>query len=162
MELRDRPTLLVLTRQAVPTLDRARFADADGARRGAYVLDREPAGAPAPQIILIATGSELSVAVAAAETLRAGGVRARVVSMPSSRLFDEQGRDYQDAVLPPAVTARVAVEAAASFGWHRYVGPAGAIVGIDRFGASAPGETVMSELGITPAHVADAARSLLR
>jgi len=162
IETRDRPTALVLTRQAVPTLDRARYADAEGVRRGAYVLDREPAGAGAPQVILIATGSELSVAVAAAETLRAGGARVRVVSMPCGRLFEEQARDYRDAVLPPAATARVAVEAAASFGWDRFVGSGGAIVGIDRFGASAPGETVMRELGITPEHVVEVARGLIR
>jgi transketolase len=162
MEERDRPTALVLTRQNVPTLDRTRFADADGTRRGAYVLDRDAAGAPAPQIILIATGSELSVAVAAAEKLRGEGVRVRVVSMPCERLFEEQPRDYRDAVLPPAVTARVAVEAGTSFGWDRFVGAGGAIVGIDHFGASAPGPTVMKEFGFTPEHVADVARGLVR
>jgi transketolase len=162
LEARDRPTALALTRQAVPTLDRGRYADPEGLRRGAYVLDREPAGAPAPQVILIATGSELAVAIAAADQLRADGMRVRVVSMPCWRLFEEQSRDYQDAVLPPAVTARVAVEAGVSFGWHRFVGRDGAVVTVDRFGASAPGETVMREYGITPAHVADAARALLR
>jgi transketolase len=147
----------------VPTLDRARFADPEGVRRGAYVIDREPAGAPAPDVVLIASGSELSVAIAAAERLRAdGGIRARVVSMPCWRLFEEQDRAYRDAVLPPSVKARVAVEAGASLGWDRFVGDAGTVVGIDRFGASAPGETVMRELGFTPAHVADAARALLR
>jgi transketolase len=146
----------------VPTLDRARFADAEGVRRGAYVLDRDAQGAPAPEVILIATGSELSVAVAAAETLRGEGMRVRVVSMPCARLFEEQGQDYQDAVLPPAVTARVAVEAGVSFGWDRWVGRDGAIVSVDRFGASAPGEVLMREYGITPAHVAEAARKLVR
>src|SRR5204863_4575025 len=107
------------------TLDRARFADAEGVRRGAYVLDREPAGAPAPQLCLIASGSEVAIAVAAAETLRAGGARVRVVSMPCGRLFEQQDRAYRDAVLPPAVTARIAVEAGASFGWDRYVGSGG-------------------------------------
>jgi transketolase len=163
IESRERPTALVLTRQGVPTLDRARFADPEGVRRGAYVIDREPAGAPAPDVVLIASGSELSVAIAAAERLRAdGGIRARVVSMPCWRLFEEQDRAYRDAVLPPSVKARVAVEAGASLGWDRFVGDAGTVVGIDRFGASAPGETVMRELGFTPAHVADAARALLR
>ena len=161
LESRDRPTALVLTRQAVPTLNRDRYADPEGLRRGAYVLDREPAGAPAPDVILIASGSEVSVAIAAADELRAGGVRARVVSMPCWRLFEEQGRDYQDAVLPPAVTARVAVEAGTSLGWHRFVGRDGAVVAVDRFGASAPGETVMREYGITPAHVAEVARALV-
>ena len=162
IETRDRPTLLALTRQGVPTLDRARFADAEGVRRGAYVLDRERQGAPAPAVILIATGSELSVAVAAAETLRGEGMRARVVSMPCARLFEEQSADYQDAVLPRAVTARVAVEAATPFGWHQWVGRDGVIVGVDRFGASAPGEVLMREYGITPAHVVEAARKLVR
>jgi len=162
IETRERPTVLVLTRQAVPTLDRDRFADPEGLRRGAYVMDREPAGAPAPDVILIASGSELAVAVAAADRLRADGrIRVRVVSMPCWRLFEEQSRAYRDAVLPPAVTARVAVEAGASFGWDRFVGRDGAIVGVDRFGASAPGETVLREYGFTAAHVADTARSVL-
>src|SRR5262245_6220342 len=161
IETRDRPTVLVLTRQAVPTLDRNLLADAGGLRHGAYVLDREQAGAPAPQVILIASGSEVSVAVEAAETLRAGGVRVRVVSMPCWRLFEEQSRDYRHGVLPPAVTARVAIEAGASLGWDRFVGPEGTIIGIDRFGASAPGETVMREYGFTPARVVEAARALL-
>ena len=111
---------------------------------------------------MIATGSELSVAVAAAETLRGEGMRARVVSMPCARLFEEQSADYQDAVLPRAVTARVAVEAATPFGWHQWVGRDGVIVGVDRFGASAPGEVLMREYGITPERVAEAARKLVR
>jgi transketolase len=146
----------------VPTLNRARFADAEGLRRGAYVLDREQADAAAPDVILIASGSELSVAVAAADRLRADGViRARVVSMPCWRLFEEQDRAYRDAVLPPAVKARVAIEAGATLGWDRFVGEAGAVVGVDRFGASAPGNVVMREFGFTPEHVADTARGLL-
>jgi transketolase len=162
LEARDRPTALVLTRQAVPTLDRDRFAPADGLRRGAYVLDREPEGAGPPDVILIASGSEVSVVVEAAETLRAGGIRSRVVSMPCWRLFEQQSADYRNAVLPPGVTARVAVEAGASLGWHRFVGDAGTVVAVDRFGASAPGETVMREYGFTPAHVADVARAVVR
>jgi transketolase len=162
IESRDRPTALVLTRQAVPTLDRDRFTDPEGLRRGAYVLDREPAGAPPPDVILIASGSEVSVAVAAADKLRAEGTRVRVVSMPCWRLFEEQSREYQDAVLPPAVKARVAIEAGTSFGWHRFIGAGGAVVAVDRFGASAPGEVVMRELGFTPEHVADTARALAR
>jgi len=161
IETHDRPTALVLTRQAVPTLDRARFADPEGVRRGAYVLDREAGGA-APDVILIASGSEVSVALAAAEKLRASGIRPRVVSMPCWRLFEQQSAAYQDEVLPPAVTARVAVEAGASLGWHQFVGRDGAIVAVDRFGASAPGETVMREYGFTPEHVADTARAVVR
>jgi transketolase len=162
IESRERPTALVLTRQAVPTLDRERYTDPEGLRRGAYVLDREPAGASSPDVILMASGSEVSVAVAAADKLRGEGLRVRVVSMPCWRLFEEQPREYQDAVLPPGVTARVAVEAGTSFGWDRFVGPRGAVVGVDRFGASAPGEVVMREFGFTPEHVADAARALAR
>ena len=162
IETHDRPTALVLTRQAVPTLDRARFADPEGLRRGAYVLEREAGGAAPPDVILIASGSEVSVAVAAAEKLRASGIRPRVVSMPCWRLFEEQSAAYQDEVLPPAVTARVAVEAGASLGWHQFVGRDGAIVAVDRFGASAPGETVMREYGFTPEHVADTARAVVR
>src|SRR6185503_1093390 len=125
-------------------------------------LDREPAGALPPDVILIASGSELSITVAAADKLRGEGLRVRVVSMPCWRLFEEQDRAYQDAVLPRAVTARVAVEAGTSFGWHRFVGPDGAVVAVDRFGASAPGEVVMREFGFTPEHVADTARALAR
>jgi transketolase len=161
LESRERPTVLALTRQGVPTLDRNHMADAGGLRHGGYVLTREDARAPAPDVILIASGSELSLAVAAAETLRADGFRARVVSMPCWRLFEEQSAAYRDSVLPPAVTARVAIEAGASLGWDRFVGPRGAIVAIDRFGASAPGETVMREYGFTPAHVVEVARGLL-
>jgi transketolase len=161
VEARDRPTVLVLTRQAVPTLDRSRFADADGLRRGAYVLDREPAGAGPPDVILIASGSEVSLIVEAAEKLRAGGIQARLVSMPCWRLFEQQPAAYRDAVLPPGITARVAVEAGTSFGWHRFVGDGGTVVAVDRFGASAPGETVMREYGFTSAHVADVARGVL-
>ena len=162
IETHDRPTALVLTRQAVPTLDRARFADPEGLRRGAYILEREAGGGGAPDVILIASGSEVSVAVAAAEKLRASGIRPRVVSMPCWRLFEQQSAAYQDEVLPPAVTARVAVEAGASLGWHQFVGRDGAIVAVDRFGASAPGETVMREYGFTPEHVADTARAVVR
>jgi transketolase len=160
METTDRPIALALTRQAVPTLDRARFADATGVRRGAYVLDRDAAGAQ-PEVILMATGSEVSVIVAAAERLRADGLRVRLVSMPCERLFEEQSAAYRESVLPRAVAARVAVEAGASLGWHRFVGPAGRIVAVDRFGASAPGEIVMREYGLTPEHVAEEARAAI-
>ena len=162
IETRHRPTALVLTRQVVPTLDPDRFASADGLRKGGYVLDRdETSSGGAPDVILIATGSEVSLIVEAAEKLRGEGMRARLVSMPCWRLFEEQSRDYQDGVLPPAVGARVAVEAGTSFGWERFVGPAGSIVAVDRFGASAPGETVMREYGFTADDVARAARKSL-
>jgi transketolase len=147
---RDRPTAMVLSRQDLPTLD----GPADVAR-GAYVL------ADGDDCILIGTGSEVTVALAARDLLAAEGIGARVVSMPSFELFSAQPAEYREAVLPGAVRARVAVEAAATFGWERWVGLDGAIIGIDRFGISAPGDEVMRALGITPEAVADAARGLL-
>jgi transketolase len=147
---RDRPTALVLTRQDLPTLD----GPADVAR-GAYVL------ADGDDCILIATGSEVTVALGARDLLAADGIAARVVSIPSFELFSAQPAEYRESVLPTAQRARVAVEAAATFGWERWVGLDGRIVGIDRFGISAPGEQVMRALGITPEAVAGAARELL-
>ncbi|MEJ2503600.1 MAG: transketolase, partial [Gemmatimonadota bacterium] len=136
LEHADGPVFLALTRQGLPHLDRERLAPADGVRRGAYVLADAEGGDP--EVILIATGSEVQVAVEARDRLASEGVRARVVSMPSWTLFARQPRSYRDEVLPPAIRARVAVEAAGTFGWHRWVGSDGAVVGISRFGASAP------------------------
>ena len=159
LETRGRPVLLVLTRQAVPTLDRNRYASAQGVRRGAYVLadakDRKP------QLILIASGSEVGLIVAAAERLQQEGIAVRSVSMPSWDLFDALPKAERDAVLPPSVCARLAVEAGATQGWHRYVGDAGDVIGIDRFGASAPGETVLREYGFTIDNVYARAKALL-
>jgi len=153
------PVALVLTRQAVPTLDRTQYSGAEGTRRGAYVL--ADAGGGDPQAILIGTGSEVKVALDAHATLTAEGVRSRVVSMPSWELFAEQGREYRDAVLPPSVTARVVVEAGISMGWERWVGADGGFVTLERFGASAPAKTLYEKLGITPgAVVAEAKRQL--
>jgi len=153
------PTALSLTRQTVPTLDRSSLAPADGLHRGAYVLEDDDGE---PDIILMATGSEVQHIVAAAETLRSeDGVNVRVVSMPSWELFEEQSDDYRDTVLPPSVTARVAVEAGATHGWERYVGPEGAVVGIHRFGASAPGDVNMQKFGFTPENVTAHARTVL-
>ena len=152
----DGPVALLLTRQNVPTLD----PDAtEGALRGAYVL--KDADGDKPDAILIGTGSEVAVALEAREALADKGVDARVVSMPSWEIFDAQDQDYKDSVLPPNVEARVSVEAGVTVGWERYTGFKGTSVGIDRFGASAPGETVLQELGITPEHVANAALELL-
>ena len=156
---RDGPTAMVLTRQKVAVIDRARFAPADGVLRGAYVLAE--AGGGTPRVVLIASGSEVGLCLAARELLEAGGVPTRVVSAPSLEVFARQPAAYRDAVLPPAVRARVAVEAAASFGWHRWVGTEGDVVGIDRFGASAPYERIFQELGLTAAHVAERARAVL-
>jgi len=159
LQHRGGPVGLVLTRQKLPVLDRTRLAPASGVARGAYVI-ADAAGGP-PAVILIATGSEVSIALAARETLAGDGIRCRVVSMPSWELFEAQPRGYRDEVLPPGVQARVSVEAGASLGWERWVGTAGAIVGLDRFGASAPGSVVMRELGFTPERVVAAARDVL-
>ncbi|HEX5004207.1 MAG TPA: transketolase [Gemmatimonadales bacterium] len=151
---REGPTLLALTRQRVPVLDRAVLASAEGVRRGGYVLFDPPAA----EAIVMATGSELSVALAAAEQLTTGGLPVRVVSLPSWELFAAQPQAYRDAVLPPALRARVSVEAATSFGWHRWLGDRGEAVSLDHFGASAPGERLFEEFGFTTSRVADAIR----
>ncbi len=166
LETRDRPVALVLTRQALPTLDRSRYAPADGLRRGAYVLADAPNGQP--EIILMASGSEVDLIVSATERLQAQGVAVRCVSMPSWELFDDQPQADRDAVLPPSVSARLAVEAGVAQGWHRYIGDAGAVLSIDRFGASAPGNEMLQKYGFTVddvcahAHVLLGARSLGR
>jgi transketolase len=156
---RHGPTALVLTRQKVPVLDRTVYAPADGLRRGAYVLAEAAGGEP--DLVLIGTGSEVQLVVAARAALMQEGIRARVVSMPSWELFRAEPPDYREAVLPPSGPRRLAVEAAATFGWERWVGGDGAVVGVDRFGASAPGEGVMRELGVTVEHVVTRARALL-
>ena len=159
IETRDRPVALALTRQNVPTLDRTQFAAAAGLRRGAYVLADPPDGRP--DLVLIGTGSEVSLAVAAREKLSERKIQARVVSMPSWELFDLQPREYRDSVLPASIKRRVAVEAALPQGWHRYVGDGGDVIGIERFGASAPGNVVMEKLGFTVNHVVERALALL-
>jgi transketolase len=141
----------------VPVLDRTRYAPADGAARGAYVL----AEVPDPELILIATGSEVPIALEAQSLLGAMDVRARVVSMPSMELFDAQPLAYRESVLPSSLRARVAVEAGATLGWGRYVGLDGVVVGLDRFGASAPCQRVYRELGLTAEAVVEAARRVL-
>ena len=148
---RHGPTALALSRQRLPVFDRSALAPAEGVRRGAYVL-LEAAGGP-PEAILMATGSEVHVALAAQSQLQADGVRTRVVSMPSWELFDQQPQSYRDLVLPPGVRARVAVEAGVTLGWSRYVGDNGDVVGIDHFGASAPAEVLQKEFGFTPESV---------
>jgi transketolase len=160
LEMRDRPTLLVLTRQAVPTLDRTRFAPADGLRRGAYVLTDAPNGTP--ELILIASGSEVGLIVAAADNLSRQGVAVRCVSMPSWDLFDMLRQDERDAVLVPAVTSRLAVEMGSSQGWHRYVGDRGDVVSVERFGASAPAEVLLREYGFTVDEICRRAIALRR
>ncbi len=159
MERRDGPTMLVLTRQKLPVLDRTVVAAADGLRRGAYVL-LDPPGPGGLDSILMATGSEVAVVLGAARLLLAEGIRARVVSMPSWELFAAQPERYRDTVLPPGVKARVAVEAAGTFGWSRWTTDQGTMIGMDGFGASAPGERLFQEFKLTPEHVAEAARRL--
>lgn len=159
LETHDRPTALVLTRQHVPTLDRSRFASAEGLRQGAYVLVDAPGGKP--DLILIGTGSEVALVVAAAQKLADRAVHSRVVSMPSWELFDAAPRAYRDAVLLPNVAARLAIEAGVTQGWHRYVGDRGDVLGIDRFGASAPGDVVLREFGYTVDNVCARALAVL-
>jgi transketolase len=157
---RHGPTALALTRQKVGVIDRARYNSATGLRRGGYIL-AEAEGAEHPQLILIATGSEVSLALDAREKLQAEGVATRVVSLPCWELFEEQPREYRGEVLPPAVTARLAIEAGVRQGWDRYVGGKGDVVCLDRFGASAPGDVVMRELGFNVDNVLQHAKALL-
>ena len=156
MQLRREPAVLVLSRQALPTFDRSVTAPASEVEKGAYVLVDADGGEP--DVILIATGSEVGLAVSAREELAAEGIGARVVSMPCSELFDRQPQEYRDRVLPPTVRARVAIEQASTLGWHRYVGDGGAIVGMHTFGASAPLKLLVEKFGFTPDAVAKVAR----
>jgi transketolase len=154
----DGPTIMALTRQKLPTLDRSVMAPAEGTRRGAYVLQDSDGK---PDAILIGTGSEVHVALAAAEMLKKEGINARVVSMPCWELFAQQDQAYRDSVLPPDVRKRVSIEAAATQGWERWTTDSGIAIGIDHFGASAPGEKVMEEFGFTAEHAANAVRRLM-
>ena len=156
---KDRPTALVLTRQNLPTLDRKKFNSAEGATRGGYIL--ADSGTTAPQLILLASGSEVALAVSAFEALAAEGISARVVSMPSFEIFEQQSEDYKNDVLPPSVTARVAIEAGIRQGWDRYLGSQGAFVGMTGFGASAPFSKIYEEFGFTTDNVVSQAKELL-
>jgi transketolase len=160
MKLHHEPAALVLTRQAVPTIDRGKYASAAGAARGAYVLADAPDGRP--DVLLLGTGSEVVLCLDAYERLKAAGVKARVVSMPSWELFDDQPQEYRDSVLPPGVTARVSVEQASTFGWAKYVGAAGHSIGMRSFGASAPLKDLVGKFGFTPEHVVAAAKQQLK
>jgi transketolase len=159
MQLRHKPAVLALSRQPLPTLDRSKYAPASGVARGAYVLADPPGGKP--ELILIASGSEVSLCVQAHEELLAEGIRSRVVSMPSWDIFEHQTQAYQDSVLPPEATARVAVEQASTFGWERYVGRAGRIIGMKTFGASAPLKELLQKYGFEPQRVTAVAKELL-
>ncbi len=160
MQLQHEPALLVLTRQAVPTLDRAKFAPAAGLARGAYVLADAPGGKP--DVLLLATGSEVSLCVDAFDQLAKEGIKARVVSMPSWELFERQDQAYRDSVLPPGVKARVSVEMASTFGWTRYVGTSGHSIGMHSFGASAPLKALLKHFGFTVEHVVAAAKDQIQ
>jgi transketolase len=157
MERKEGPTALALSRQKLPVIDRTGHGAAAGLRRGGYVLLDPPAGADG---ILLATGSEVHIALEAAQLLAGRGYRPRVVSLPSWELFEAQPESYRDEVLPPALTTRVAMEAASTFGWSRYVGPRGAVLGLDHFGASAPAEALYQEFGLTAERMAGAYQRL--
>jgi transketolase len=159
LKLRHKPAVLALSRQPLPTIDRNKYAPATGVARGAYIL--ADAADANPEIILIATGSEVALAVAAHEKLISEGIRCRVVSMPSWDLFESQPRDYRDTVLPPRITARVVIEQASTFGWERYVGTSGRIIGMHTFGASAPLKELQRKYGFEPECVVAAAKELL-
>jgi transketolase len=163
---RHAPTALALTRQKVPLIDRQVHASAEGLRQGGYVLAEAVSTASGsdrvcPQLILIATGSEVSLALEARERLQQDGIATRVVSMPCTELFDEQTQDYRDKVLPPSVGARLSIEAAVRQGWDRYIGPQGDAICLDRFGASAPGDVALKNLGFNVENVLKHARALL-
>jgi len=157
LQLHHEPAVLVLTRQAVPTIDRSRYSAASGLARGAYILADAPDADP--EVILIGTGSEVSLCLEAYEQLAKEGVRARVVSMPSWELFDDQDSDYRKSVLPPQVKARVSVEQASDFGWTKYTGAEGHNIGIETFGASAPLKHLLKKFGFTADHIVAAAKS---
>ncbi|MET0485750.1 MAG: transketolase [Candidatus Rokuibacteriota bacterium] len=159
MQIKHEPVALILSRQAMPTYDRAKFGAASGVAKGAYVLADAPGGKP--DVLLLGTGSEVSLCVGAWEALAKDGIKARVVSMPSWELFEHQSQDYRDSVLPPAVTARVSVEQASTFGWHRYVGMSGEAIGMRTFGASAPLKELQKKFGFSVDAVVAAARKQL-
>jgi len=160
MQLRHEPAALVLTRQALPTIDRTKYAPASGVAKGAYVIAEAKGGKP--ELILMATGSEVSLCLSAYEQLTAEGSKVRVVSMPSWELFDKQPADYRDSVLPKDVTRRISVEQASTLGWARYVGFYGKSIGMKTFGASAPLKELQKKFGFTPEAVVAAARELLK
>ena len=160
LQLRHKPAALILSRQALPTLDRNKYAPAVGVGRGAYVLADVPGNDP--ELILIASGSEVGLAVETHEQLVAEGIRSRVVSMPSWDIFEQQPQEYRDAVLPPKVMARVAIEQASTFGWERYVGTVGRVIGMQTFGASAPLKALQQKFGFEPKHAVRVAKELLK
>ena len=160
LTIKGSPVALVLTRQNLPTLDRSQMAPADHLSYGAYVLKKSEG--PKQELILIATGSEVSIALEAMEQLKARGIHSWVVSMPSWELFKRQPKEYRDQVLPPEIKARLAIEAGSPIGWHSYVGDQGAVIGFDHFGASAPGKVLFEKFGLTADQVVEKALALLK
>jgi transketolase len=159
MQLQHHPAAIILSRQDLPTLDRTKYAPASGVAKGAYILADAPGGKP--DVLLMASGSEVSLCVDAHEQLTAQGIRSRVISMPSWELFDDQDAAYRDSVLPPGVAARVSVEQASVFGWAKYVGLKGESIGMRSFGASAPLKDLQREFGFTVDRVVQAAKAQL-
>jgi len=159
LEREDGPTALALSRQGLPVIDRTKLAPASGVHRGGYVLWE---ASTSPDVIIIATGSEVDIALKAGEVLQGEGIAARVVSMPSWELFDAQPQDYRDQVLPPNIRARVSIEAGTTLGWERYVGIDGIAIGVTHFGASAPSKVVYEKLGLTPQRVVEEVQKLVR
>jgi transketolase len=159
MKLRHKPAVLVVSRQPLPTIDRTKYAPASGVAQGAYVLADPPEGKP--EVILIASGSELSLAVQAHEKLLSEGIRSRVVSMPCWDVFEQQPQEYQDSVLPPEILVRLAIEQASTFGWERYTGGKGRVIGMHTFGASAPLKELQKKFGFEPDQVVSLAKQLL-
>jgi transketolase len=159
MQLRHKPAVLVLARQALPTVDRTRYAPASGVAKGGYILADAPGGKP--EILFLATGSEVALAIEAYETLTAEGVRARLVSMPSWELFEQQPQRYRDSVIPPEVTARISLEQGSTMGWALYHGSSGRAIGMKTFGASAPLKELQKKFGFTSENVLVTARELL-
>jgi transketolase len=159
MQFSHEPVIMVLSRQAIPTVDRTKYASASGTAKGAYVLADAPGGKP--QVILMASGSEVGLCLSAYEQLTKEGIKARVVSMPCWEVFEHQPQSYRDQVLPPDVKARVSVEQASTFGWERYVGLDGVTIGMKSFGASAPLKELQKKFGFTVENVVSAAKELL-
>jgi transketolase len=159
MQLRHKPAVLVLSRQALPTLDRQKYASASGVSRGGYLL--ADSATSDPDVLLIASGSEVSLALDAHERLLAEGIRSRVVSMPSWDIFEDQPEEYRASVLPPKVGARISIEQASTFGWERYVGLRGRMIGMHTFGASAPLKELQRKFGFAPERIVELARKLV-
>jgi transketolase len=159
VEQKEGPVALLMTRQAVQVIDRTRFGPSEGLRRGAYILADSPGGRP--EVLLLATGSEIQPALAAHQKLKEEGISARLVSMPSWELFEKQPEEYQNRVIPQETLIRISVEAGATLGWHRYIGPGGEAIGIDHFGASAPAKVLLEKFGFTPENIMSRVQALL-